>query len=791
MGNKKLNIKELVKAMTLEEKAALCSGLDFWHSKGVERLGLPSVMMTDGPHGLRKQEGKADHLGINESIPSTCFPTASATASSFDRELLHEIGVALGEECLQEEVSVILGPGVNIKRSPLCGRNFEYFSEDPYISGELGTALVNGIQSQGVGASLKHYAANNQEFCRMIGDSVVDERALHEIYLSAFEKVVCESQPWTVMCSYNKLNGIYASENRWLLHDVLREAWEFDGVVVSDWGAVSDRVAGLKAGMDLEMPGCDGRTDLEILAAIKNGTLREETLDAAAERIVKLLFKAQDNKKTGFVYDKEKHHALARRAAADSSVLLKNDDGILPLAKEKSIAVIGAFAKTPRYQGSGSSKIYPNKMESVCDALDSKGIDYEYAPGYSLQGDEDQGVRLLEEAGKVAFNHDVVLLFAGLPDAYEQEGFDRDTLKMSENHLKLIETVAKANDNVVVILQLGSPVELPWKDNVKAILLSYLGGQAGGGGCVDILFGDRPPSGKLAESWAVCIKDVPSCNYFPGGVNSVRYQESIFVGYRFYDAAQREVAYPFGYGLSYTDFAYSELSIGERKISCRIKNIGSKPGAEVAQLYLGLKNSKIFRAKKELKGFQKVFLKPGESKLVQFPLDGRSYAYYNTAIHGWAVEQGLYTVEVGASSRDIRLNGEISVRGDGYEEKLLWQKDTLNTYFNLPQGELLVPDKEFEQLYAGTLPPLERLPEKTFTLNSTLYDIMNTPVGKMLIEQMGTQAAEITGEEMKRDETDVSSLYLPLRAMLMMGGGALTPEKAASFLEALNNNNIS
>lgn len=758
----------IVEKMKLEEKAALCSGFDFWNTKGMERFSLKSIMLTDGPHGLRKQAGDADHLGINDSIPATCFPTASALASSFDRELAREVGVALGEECQQEDVSVLLGPGVNIKRSPLCGRNFEYMSEDPYVSGEIGAALVEGIQSRGVGTSLKHFAANNQEFCRMTGDSVVDERALHEIYLTGFEKVIKKSSPWTVMCSYNKLNGTYNSENKWLLTDLLREDWGYDGMVVSDWGAVINRVNGIKAGMDLEMPGNTGRTQEEIIEAVKCGELQEADLDRVVARIVELVLKAQDNKKTGFRYDQKAHQAVARKAAARSSVLLKNEGNMLPLNPDQSIAVIGAFAKTPRYQGSGSSKINPSKLESVCDALHEEGVIYDYAEGYSLKPDGKSSDERIKEACQAAQNKDVVLLFTGLPDAYETEGNDRSALEMPKSHLKLIESVTAVNPNVVIILQLGAPVEMPWRDKVKAVLLSYLGGQAGGKGCVDILLGKENPGGKLAETWPVQLADVPCAKYFPGGSNSVQYRESIFVGYRYYDTVQKEVAYPFGHGLSYTSFSYTELQFNEKEVSCRITNTGTRAGAEVVQLYIGMENSKIFRAQKELKGFKKVFLEPGESAAVSFTMDNRSFAYYNTAIGNWAVEEGDYTIWVGTSSRDIRLEGSLKMNGDGQEEKLADQKEKLPTYYDLPTGILEIPEAEFTALYGRKLPLLNKTGGKPYTVNSTFYDIKDTMVGKMLFKQMMKQASNVTGDDYGQTEMDESALHIPLRLMVMM-----------------------
>ncbi|MCC8023536.1 MAG: glycoside hydrolase family 3 C-terminal domain-containing protein, partial [Clostridiales bacterium] len=610
-----MNSKDLVSRMTLEEKASLCSGKDFWHLKGVERLGLSSVMVTDGPHGLRKQAGESDHLGINDSVKATCFPTASATACSFDPELMREIGAALGEECRQEDVAVILGPGANIKRSPLCGRNFEYISEDPYVTGEMAAALISGIQSQGIGTSMKHYAANSQETRRMSTDSVVDERALREIYLTGFETAVKKAQPWTLMCAYNKLDGTYLSNNKRLLTDILREEWGFEGLVMTDWGAMDDRVKGVEAGLDLEMPASGGFTDTQIVEAVRAGKLSEAALDRAVERITALILRCQEGRQAGYRYDRDAHHALARRAAAQSTVLLKNEGGLLPLAGNARIAVIGQFAKTPRYQGAGSSKIEPTRLDNAWDALAQTALEAEYAPGYNLGKERQDAAALRAGACKAARDKDVVVLFAGLPDAYESEGFDRDTLEMPQEHVDLIEAVAAENPNVVVVLQCGAPVEMDWADRVKGIVLSYLGGQAGGSGCVDVLTGKVNPGGKLAETFPYHLSDTPSFRYFPGYSKSVEYRESLYVGYRYYDAADKAVRYPFGYGLSYTTFEYSNLKLGAAEyepgggtlaVSFTVTNTGTVPGAEVAQIYVRLEKSRIFRAKRELKGFQVV-----------------------------------------------------------------------------------------------------------------------------------------------------------------------------------------
>lgn len=786
--------KELVKQMTLEEKAGLCSGHDFWHLKSVERLGLNRIMVTDGPHGLRKQAEDADHLGINNSIPATCFPTACTTACSFDRELMFEIGKAIGEECQQEKVSVILGPGVNIKRSPLCGRNFEYVSEDPYVSGQIASALISGVQSQGVGTSLKHFAANNQEKGRMISNSVVDERALREIYLAGFEEAVKSAQPWTVMCSYNLLNGTYASENKTLLTDILRSEWGFEGLVVTDWGATSDRVKGVEAGLDLEMPSSNGINDALIVKAVQEGKLSVEALDKIVERVVELILKAQENQKADFVYDKAAHHNLAVKAAEQSAVLLKNEEEILPAALENHILVVGAFAKNPRYQGAGSSKINPTQLDNAFDAIKALGGKVEYAEGYCLN-DHSIHEDMIKEACKAAEGKEKVFIFAGLPDEYESEGFDRTNLDMPESHNKLIEEVAKVNENVVVVLLCGAPIVMPWADKVKGILLAYLGGQGAGTACANLLYGKVNPSGKLAETFPVGLEENPSFNYFPGGTRSVEYRESIFVGYRYYDKVKKAVAYPFGYGLSYTEFEYSDLKvIGENydlKVEVTVTNTGKIPGAEVVQLYVAKKDSSIFRAEKEIKGFEKVFLAPGESKQVVFKLNSRSFAYYNAAISNWAVEEGAYEVKIGASSRDIRLSSSVEIQGDGAEAKLAYLKESAPVYFNLPQGSLEVSEKEFEALYGRELPPSERVPGTPFTIDSSMGEIQCTQAGQQILEMLQSQMAEMFGGD-GEGSNDIAKMMeamlmdMPLRNLIMMSQGQVGADQLNGMVYMIN-----
>lgn len=682
----KRDVKGIIREMTLEEKAGMCSGKDFWHLKGVERLGIPEVMVSDGPHGLRKQAAEADHLGLNESIKAVCFPTACATACSFDRDLLEEMGERIGDECQAEDLSVILGPAVNIKRSPLCGRNFEYFSEDPYLASQMAAAHIKGVQSKNVGTSIKHFAANNQEHRRMSCSSEVDERTLREIYLAAFETAIKEAKPDTVMCSYNRINGEFASENHWLLTEVLRDEWRFDGYVMSDWGAVNDRVKGLKAGLELEMPASGGTTDKEIVEAVKNGELDEAVLDRAVERILNIVFKFADNRQEG-KFDKEEDHKLAAKIEAESMVLLKNE-GVLPLPTQgKKIAFIGKFAEAPRFQGGGSSHINSFKITGALEAV-KEVAQVTYAQGYDIKEDViDQD--MLNQAVETAKEADVAVIFAGLPDAFESEGYDRSHMRMPQCQNTLISEIAKVQENVVVVLHNGSPVEMPWADEVKGILEAYLGGQAVGQAEVDVLFGKVNPSGKLAETIPYKLSDNPSYLNFPGDGQTVAYKEGVFVGYRYYDTKEMPVRYPFGYGLSYTTFEYSDLQLSADKIkdtdtlkvTLKVKNTGDRAGKEIVQLYVADKTGAACRPVKELKNFVKVELQPQEEKTVEMELDKRSFAWYNTQIHDWYAASGEYEILAAASSRDIRLKKTVYVEST--------TELPIHVHMNTTIGELL------------------------------------------------------------------------------------------------------
>lgn len=661
------NVKKIIQEMTLQEKAGMCSGLDFWHLKGIERLGIPSLMVSDGPHGLRKQDVHGDHLGIYDSIEAVCFPAASATAASFDRQLLEEMGEELGKQCQAEDVAVLLGPGVNIKRSPVCGRNFEYFSEDPYVAGELGASFVKGVQSQKVGTSVKHFAANNQEFRRGTISSEVDERTLREIYLPAFETIVKKAKPWTLMCSYNKINGVYASENEKLLTDILRKEWGFEGFVMSDWGAVNKRTDGLEAGLDLEMPSSKGITDKQLVEAVEKGILSEEVLDVAVERILNIIFAYTDSKRE-VVYNKEKGHELAVKVAEESAILLKNKGDILPLEKNKKIAFIGEFAKKPRYQGGGSSHINAFKVEDALSCADGLA-EIIYEPGFVTDKDT-YNPEWQENAVKAAGEAEVAVIFAGLPEAFESEGYDRSHMQLPDCQNRLIEAVCAVQKNTIIILHNGSPVEMPWAEKAAAILELYLGGQGVGKATVNILFGLTNPSGKLPESFPLSLAHNPSYLNFPGDGYTVPYQEGIYIGYRYYDKKEMPVRFPFGYGLSYTKFTYSNLRTDKEemtdkdtlKVLVDITNTGERNGKEVVQLYISDFTKAANRPVRELKGFEKVFLKAGETKTLEFLLDKRSFAWYHTGIADWYCANGEYSIELGSSSRDILLCKKVCIK---------------------------------------------------------------------------------------------------------------------------------
>lgn len=665
-----MDIEKILSEMTLEEKAGLCSGKDFWHTKAVERLGLPSVMVSDGPHGLRTQKAVTYHIGKSESVKAICFPSGAALASSFDRSLIAEVGDTLGKEARAEGVHTLLGPAVNMKRSPLCGRNFEYLSEDPYLAGEMGAAYVSAVQKNGVGTSVKHFAANNQEYHRMSVTAEISERALREIYLANFETVVKKARPWTVMCSYNRINGTYSCENKWLLTDVLRREWGFDGIVMTDWGAMNRRCEALRAGLNLEMPSSHGENDALIVKAVRSGTLDEKVLDKAVRELLQWIEKClrgAENAPAG--YDKKTDHALARKVETECAVLLKNER-ILPLKKNGKIAFIGGFAASPRYQGGGSSHINSFQVTSVLQAV--SGLEnISYAEGFGISDTEIDNAKF-SEALRLAKRSDTAVVFAGLPESFESEGYDRTGLDLPLCQNRLIEEIAKVQPNLVVVLHNGSAVTMPWLNKVKGVLELYLGGEAVGEACADLLFGDANPGGKLAETFPLRLEDTPCYLDFPGDGQKAVYSEDVYIGYRYYDAKKVPVLFPFGYGLSYTSFEVSGLRLSAGKISdtqtltatAVVWNTGSVAGKETVQLYVAPpRNAKFRRPLKELKGFEKIELLPGEVKEVSFVLDKRSFAYYEERIHDWYVESGDYTILVGTSSTDLPLSASVAVTG--------------------------------------------------------------------------------------------------------------------------------
>ena len=745
------DLKKIVSEMTLEEKAGMCSGLDFWHLKEVEHLGIPKVMVSDGPHGLRKQDEKGDHLGINDSIKAVCFPPAVLSACSFDRGLMEEMGKAIGREAQANDVSVVLGPAVNIKRSPLCGRNFEYYSEDPYLAGEIAAAFVKGVQSQHVGTSIKHFAANNQEYRRMSSSSEVDERTLREIYFPAFETAVKKAQPYTFMCSYNQINGTFASENKWLLTDVLRGEWGFKGYVMSDWGAVNDRVKGLEAGLELEMPASGGDNDSMIVKAVKDGALEEKILDQAVERILRIIFEYADYRKPQ-EFTMEKDHEEAQHIAEESMVLLKNENHILPLKTSEKAAFIGGFARNPRFQGGGSSHINCFKTTNVLDSVpcDAQVV---YAEGFPADRDF-YDKALADEAVKAAAEADKAVIFAGLPESFESEGYDRSHMRLPECQNRLITEILKVQPNTVIVLHNGSPVEMPWLGEIKGLLETYLGGQAGGAAAANILYGKINPSGKLAETMPLKLSDNPSYLNFGGG-EKVEYREGIFVGYRYYDTKEMDVAFPFGYGLSYTTFAYSNLKLSMENptekdtvmVSADITNTGKSAGKEVVQLYIRDLTGSAIRPEKELKGFEKVFLEPGETKTVTMELNKRSFAWYNTELHDWFAASGDYEILVGASSRDIRLTETLHLNSS--------QRLPMHVHMNTTLGDLL------------------RNPETAEAAKKLIQ--------KYLSGEAGSEAAsEAVSEEMTMAMTD----SMPLRAL--MGFAGVSRKELDSVIEKLN-----
>ena len=788
-----LKHKDLISQMTLKEKASLCSGKDFWHLKSIERLGLPEIMVCDGPHGLRKQNAENKKVGIGNSYPATCFPTAVTTACSWDRDLIYKMGQALAEECLQHGVSVLLGPGVNMKRSPLCGRNFEYFSEDPELAGEMGAAFIAGVQSKGIGTSLKHFAGNSQEMKRMTSNSIIDERALREIYLRAFEKTVKKSQPWTVMNAYNLLNGTYCSENDWLQNKVLRDEWGFKGAVVSDWGAVNDRVAGLNAGSDLEMPSSGGVNDAKIVEAVKCGVIDETTLDERVDKLIDIILKGAANKKPGYKFDVKAHNLLSRQIAEQSMVLLKNDGNILPLKRVEGeyVAVIGAFADNPRYQGAGSSIINPTMIDSGRRAFNNSPISVKFADGYDRSGKRKNEDAYITEACNLAKNASKAVVFIGLTDDYESEGFDRSTMKLPDGHNRLVEAVSRVNDNVIVVLEGGSPVEMPWADDVKAILNAYLGGQSVAPAIVDVLTGKANPCGKLAETYPVCLKDTPTSFRYPDSKEDVQYRESIFIGYRYYDKVERNVRFPFGFGLSYTSFEYSDIKLKKKnltkgegaKVTFTIKNTGDVAGSEIAQVYVAKPESKIFRAPKELKGFVKIHLEPGEEKKVTVELDDRAFAFWNTATEDWCVESGEYKILVGASSRDIRLEAAAKMKSED-DETIVDLRESAGVYFDGDPAR--AREDDFKVIYGGEF---KLAPEITSdSLNNSIERSKDKGLAKFIYNTVDLAMKPKGGVGSSMITNTI--MQTPIRNYVSMSNGLFTEDMADGLLKVFEGKDV-
>lgn len=773
--------QDIIEKMTIEEKAAFLSGKGEWQTRDFERLGIPSIFCSDGPHGIRKQAGAGDHLGLNASLPATCFPTAATIANSWNTELGETLGETLGEEAMAEGVNVLLGPGLNIKRSPLCGRNFEYFSEDPYLAGKMAASYVRGIQSQGVYACPKHFAVNSQELRRMAMNSVVDERTLREIYLTGFEIAVKEGGAKTIMSAYNEINGTYANENKHLLNDILRKEWGFDGIVITDWGASNDHALGVAAGSNLEMPNPGLDSARELIAAVESGKISIEDVDARVDELldaVMTLYVNAQGKSDKF--DKNAHHNVARRAAAESTILLKNEGGILPLKAGAKVAIVGDFAFVPRYQGAGSSLVNPTKIETVAELIGTYDLQVVgMSRGYSRNGQEDATVR--KEALDIAAKADIVLYFFGLNEDSESEGMDRTHMRIPQNQINLLQELGQVNPNLVGIISAGSAIEMPWHHYFKALLHCYLNGQAGAGAVMDILTGDVNPSGKLSETIPRRLEDTPAYRYYPSQERTSEYRESLYVGYRYYDTADVPVLYPFGFGLSYTTFEYSGLEVNEEGVSFTITNSGSRDGAEVAQLYVGLPNGKVFRPKKELKGFAKVFLKAGESKKVSIAFDDKTFRYFNVNTNNWEVEDGKYVISVGASSADIRLTGE--VLKSETTENIPYKKEELPSYYS---GKIQsVETAEYEKLLGRSVPDGKWSGE--LGLNDAICQMYYAKSGLARFAYNRLTAIKKKADESGKPDLNILFIYnMPFRAMAKMTGGAVSMEMAEGIVKLVN-----
>lgn len=777
---------DIINQMTLEEKASLTSGKDFWQSMDIERLGINSMFLSDGPHGIRKQAAAADHLGLNASIPATCFPTAATVANSWNEELGEKVGTYLGEEAVSQKVNVLLGPGINMKRNPLCGRNFEYFSEDPYLAGKMAANYIKGIQSQGISACVKHFAVNNQEERRMVIDTLVDERTLREIYLTAFEMAVKEGGTKTVMSSYNMLNGTHTNENLHLMRDILRDEWGYEGVVVTDWGGSNDRVAGLLAGNELEMPTTGGETNVDIINAVNSGKIKEEVLDECVDRLLDLIFTTEEVfKKPQKDFDVEEHHMMAQLAAEESIVLLKNERNILPLKSGTKVAVIGDFAKNPRYQGAGSSVVNPTKLDNTLECLrDTDFVNVGYAPGFERYGKKN--TKLLKEACDLAKKADVVLLYIGLDEATEAEGLDRQDMKVPQNQIDLLEAISKVNPHIIAILSCGSAVEMPWITHVKGLVHTYLSGQAGAKAVLRVLRGEVNPSGKLAETYPIRYEDVPSNSQFPGKEVSVEYREGPFIGYRYYDTADEQVRFPFGYGLSYTTFEYSNLKVESDRVTFSLKNTGAVAGAEVAQLYIGKSSDMIFRPKKELKGFKKVFLQPSETQTVTIAFDDKTFRYYNVATDAWEEEAGNHKIFIGSSCVDIKLQDVIMRKGTTAVAP--YQKAALPSYFSGKAANVNV--NEFETLLGRKVPEAKWDRSISLGYNDTIAQCQYAKGGfarfAFRLISFAYWFLRKIGKRSTANLIMMSIYHMPFRGMSRMTGGIINMPMLDGILMIVN-----
>ena len=773
---------DIISQLTLEEKCYLLSGKDFWQTRSVKAKGVPNMTLSDGPHGIRKQEGEGDQLGLNGSVPATCFPTAATMANSWDPALGEELGRYLGEEAASQDVCVLLGPGLNIKRSPLCGRNFEYFSEDPYLAGKMAAGYIRGIQANGISACPKHFAANNTELRRMASDSVVDERTLREIYLTGFEIAVKEGGAKSIMSSYNRINGVYANENEHLLQEILRDEWGFDGFVVSDWGASNDHVEGVRAGANLEMPSTGGDSDEELIRAVRDGKIREEMVDQRVDELLDVMLRTREavDPRKGKSFDVDAHHAMAQKASEQSIVLLKNEDGILPLKKGSRVAVIGEFAQKARYQGAGSSVVNCTKLDHAMDVIGNFELDViGFEAGYPRTGKGNPAMQAA--AAELAGKADYVLLYIGLDEISESEGLDRDHMRLPQSQVDVLNAVAAVNPNVIAVVAAGSSIEMPWLDKCKAMVHGYLCGQAGASAVLKVILGEVNPSGKLSESYPVSYEDIPSAPYFPAKERNVEYREGLYVGYRYFETAKVPVLFPFGYGLSYTTFAYSDLAVSNKEAVFTVTNTGKVDGAEVAQLYVSAKNPSVYRPTKELKGFAKVFLKAGESKSVTIPLDDKAFRYFNVKTNRFEIDGGTYDILIGASVADIRLSGTVTVAGT--DAPVPYDMEKLQAYAS---GNIRnVSDDEFAALLGHSIP--DGSWSGTLQMNDAICQMYYAKSG--LARLVYRILTNMLNKSIEKGEPDLNITFIynmPFRAIGKMAGGMCSQAMCESIVTIVN-----